>query len=548
MKKTNRRSKQASPGGASPSAPDNNQKQHYEERVHQLQQENNAFQKENEELRKKLENVSSTPNVGVLKLKEDYLQKLNVLEEQVTELKKKQNVQSQLSTQRPKGDEATKRLQFEIQSLKAQKVQMQCKIKLQSVQFRLCKTSLEKEVLQLRKEGRRNENEMQKLFASNQRLKMVLQRKTEEASMATKRLKELLESRKALSHKSAGARGGNIPRIQSIEHELDVTTRLHELCSEYERQMEEMAEEVAKLKEEAEMLKQENYRCPLQEKEVDCLEKDLDIKDLKEQVVSLSGLLAQLKIQKAELNHRDKLQDDLSQPSFSLGSSDELFEGPETSESENFGEAKIAREKSAVGKCCSCSKKSLCKTSKCRCRSTGDSCGKSCGCALTKCTNREAVPVKLSNSPQSETAESILNCLDIVETERTGIVASQGAMLLQGALAQKPAEMNNNRRTRKEPLCDIGNTLIESDALKPRQTKKGRKPVIQLVAVDPPSSLPENIEGPKEADILVKLPGPVPPAVPHLDDLVVSKATGVPAARYPVRQARALNQKENHSL
>lgn len=46
----------------------------------------------------------------------------------------------------------------------------------------------------------------------------------------------------------------------------------------------------------------------MQEKEVDCLEKDLDIKDLKEQVVSLSGLLAQLKIQKAELNHRDKLQ------------------------------------------------------------------------------------------------------------------------------------------------------------------------------------------------------------------------------------------------
>lgn len=96
---------------------------------------------------------------------------------------------------------------------------------------------------------------------------------------------------------------------------------------------------------------------------------------------------------------------------------------------------------------------------------------------------------------------------------------------------------------------------IESDALKPRQTKKGQKPVIQLVAADPPSSLPENMEGPKEADkskvqadILVELPGPVPPAVPHLDDLVVSKATGVPAARYPVRQARALNQKENRSL
>lgn len=41
---------------------------------------------------------------------------------------------------------------------------------------------------------------MHKLLALNQRQKMVLQRKTEEAAMAYKRLKELLESRKALSH------------------------------------------------------------------------------------------------------------------------------------------------------------------------------------------------------------------------------------------------------------------------------------------------------------------------------------------------------------
>ncbi len=41
---------------------------------------------------------------------------------------------------------------------------------------------------------------------------------------------------------------------------------------------------------------------------------------------------------------------------------------------------------------------------------------------------------------------------------------------------------------------------IESDALKPGRKKKGRKPVIQVVAVDPPSSLPENTKGPKIAD------------------------------------------------
>lgn len=78
---------------------------------------------------------------------------------------------------------------------------------------------------QLKKEGRRNEYEMHKLLALNQRQKMVnrfsnnsfllywlnplfmsslqvLQRKTEEASLATKRLKELLESRKTSSRES----------------------------------------------------------------------------------------------------------------------------------------------------------------------------------------------------------------------------------------------------------------------------------------------------------------------------------------------------------
>lgn len=41
---------------------------------------------------------------------------------------------------------------------------------------------------------------------------------------------------------------------------------------------------------------------------------------------------------------------------------------------------------------------------------------------------------------------------------------------------------------------------IESDELKPGRKKKGRKPEIQVVTVDPPSSLPENIKGQRKAD------------------------------------------------
>ncbi|KAM6543174.1 hypothetical protein CsatB_007621 [Cannabis sativa] len=366
-------------------------KQHYEKKVHELEQEKRVLQREIDELRHNLANISFTTDDGAQKLKEDYLQKLNLLESQVSVLKKKQDAQAQLLRQKQKSDEAAKRLQDEIQRIKTQKVQLQHKIKQESEQFRLWKASREKEVLQLKKEGRRNEYEMHKLLALNQRQKMVLQRKTEEASMATKRLKELLEARKASSRETSGPGSINGPGVQAlmqaIEHELEVTLRVHEVRSEYERQMEErgrMAKEIARLKEEAEMLKQANSRdcpetmspgarnsriyalenmlssssstlvsmasqlseaeerergfsgrgrwsqvrsladaknlmnylfnlasssrCLVRDTEVVCREKDLQIRDLKEKIVSLSSLLRKSEMQKAELIHQVKTQ------------------------------------------------------------------------------------------------------------------------------------------------------------------------------------------------------------------------------------------------
>ncbi|URE03705.1 CXC [Musa troglodytarum] len=237
-------------------------KQHYEKKLLELEQEKKLLTKEIEHLRFNLSNLSSTSDGSAQKLKEDYLQKLNMLETQVSELKKKQEAQAQLLRQKQKSDEAAKRLQEEIQRIKSQKVQLQHKMKQESEQFRSWKVSREKEVLQLKKEGRRNEYEMHKLLALNQRQKMVLQRKTEEAALATKRLKELLEAKKS-SREASATGNANGPGIQvlvhAIEHELEVTLRVHEVRSEYERQMEEraaMAKEVAKLKEESETLKQ----------------------------------------------------------------------------------------------------------------------------------------------------------------------------------------------------------------------------------------------------------------------------------------------------
>lgn len=49
-------------------------------------------------------------------------------------------------------------------------------------------------------------------------------------------------------------------------------------------------------------------RCESCEKEVDYLENDSDIKELKEQVASLSCLVRQLRTQKSEPDHENKSQ------------------------------------------------------------------------------------------------------------------------------------------------------------------------------------------------------------------------------------------------
>ncbi|MED6172391.1 hypothetical protein PIB30_049597 [Stylosanthes scabra] len=230
---------------------------HYERKLLEMEHEKKILQQEIEQLKYNLANISSNSDDGAEKIKQDYLLKLNALEMQVAELKRKQEDQAMLFKQKQRSDEAAKRLYDEIQRIKAQK---------ESEQFRLWKATREKEVLQLRKEGRRNKYEMHKLLALNQRQKLVLQRKTEEASMATKRLKDLLESRKASSRESTSVGGGNASGIQAlmkaIEHELEVAVRVHEVRSEYERQMEEyvtfrrnrMASEMGKLKEEVETM------------------------------------------------------------------------------------------------------------------------------------------------------------------------------------------------------------------------------------------------------------------------------------------------------
>ncbi|XP_050291792.1 kinesin-like protein KIN-4A isoform X1 [Quercus robur] len=234
-------------------------KQHFGKKITELEEEKRIVQQERDRLLAEVENLAANSDGHTHKMQDNHAQKLKGLEAQILDLKKKQESQVQLLKKKQKSDEAAKRLQAEIQYIKAQKVQLQHKIKQESEQFRQWRASREKELLQLRKEGRRNEYERHKLEALNQRQKMVLQRKTEEAAMATKRLKGLLEARKpAARDHSVTSNGhtqtgqGNEKSLQRwLDHELEVMVNVHEVRFEYEKQTQvqaALAEELAIMK------------------------------------------------------------------------------------------------------------------------------------------------------------------------------------------------------------------------------------------------------------------------------------------------------------
>ncbi|KAK4352113.1 hypothetical protein RND71_027631 [Anisodus tanguticus] len=219
-------------------------KQHFGKKLLELEEEKRAVQQERDRLLAEVENFAANNDGQAIKLQDTHSQKLKSLEAQIQDLKKKQENQVQLLKQKQKSDDAAKRLQDEIQSIKAQKVQLQHKIKQEAEQFRQWKASREKELMQLKKEGRKNEYERHKLLSLNQRQKMVLQRKTEEAAMATKRLKELLEARKSSGRESSVTSNVHVANGQSnekslqrwLDHELEVMVNVHEVRHEYEKQ------------------------------------------------------------------------------------------------------------------------------------------------------------------------------------------------------------------------------------------------------------------------------------------------------------------------
>ncbi|XP_039697663.1 chromosome-associated kinesin KIF4A [Pteropus medius] len=227
----------------------------YQDSIKHLELEVINLQKEKEELL--LELQTTKKDVNQAKLSERRRKRLQELEGQMADLKKKLNEQSKLLKLKESTEHTVSKLNQEIRMMKTQRVQLMRQMKEDAEKFRQWKQQKDKEVIQLKERDRKRQYELLKLERNFQKQSNVLRRKTEEAAAANKRLKDALQKQREVAdkRKETQSRGmeGTAARVKNwLANEIEVMVSTEEAKRHLNDLLEDrkiLAQELAQLKE-----------------------------------------------------------------------------------------------------------------------------------------------------------------------------------------------------------------------------------------------------------------------------------------------------------
>uniref|UniRef100_UPI001659D3E3 chromosome-associated kinesin KIF4A-like n=1 Tax=Halichoerus grypus TaxID=9711 RepID=UPI001659D3E3 len=155
----------------------------YQDNIKNLELEVINLQKEKEEL--VLELQTTKKDVNQAKLSERRRKRLQDLEGQMADLKKKLNEQSKLLKLKESTEHTVSKLNQEIRVMKSQRVQLMRQMKEDAEKFRQWKQQKDKEVIQLKERDRKRQYELLKLERNFQKQSNVLRRKLRRQQLPT---------------------------------------------------------------------------------------------------------------------------------------------------------------------------------------------------------------------------------------------------------------------------------------------------------------------------------------------------------------------------
>lgn len=240
------------------------------------------LEKEREELK---EVVRTKNGAASIKLAEERRKRVQHLETEIADIKKKNKHQASLLKQREKDTEQIKKLNTEIKDMKQMKVKLIRKMKTESDDFRQWRVQREKEIVQLRAKDRKMQTEAVRKDLMHNKQRIVLERRFQESNAANKRLKEaLLLAQKAKDGRQANS-GKPVQRSTTwLNDELEVVTSIVDIKQSFEQLNEARAELTAKLNK----LKR---RRPINTDEVKQLEEDIEMHNA--QITDLRGKITE---------------------------------------------------------------------------------------------------------------------------------------------------------------------------------------------------------------------------------------------------------------
>lgn len=242
----------------------------YEANIHKLEKERDDLQSQ----------LRSKNGVISVKLAEERRKRVQQLETEINQIKKKNKHQAQLLKQREKDSDQIKKLNAEILQMKQLKVKLIRKMKTESDEFRQWKAEREKELVQLRAKGRKMQSDAVKKDMIYEKQKNVLQRKFEESNAANKRLKEALLRCKTAKEDKQANKGVSSRSLNWLSDELEVITSIVDVKQSFEQLNETRADLTAKLN----RLKRQR---PVDEEAVKALTEDIEMHNA--QITDLRG-------------------------------------------------------------------------------------------------------------------------------------------------------------------------------------------------------------------------------------------------------------------
>ncbi|XP_017153045.1 chromosome-associated kinesin KIF4 [Drosophila miranda] len=211
-----------------------------DEKVKQCNQKIDELESERRDLIDQLRTIKSKDPSA--RIAEERRKRLQLLELQIAELRRKLITQANMLKMREKEREKINNLSAEIRAMKESKVKLIRTMRCESDKFRQWRTVREKELTQLKSKDRKMQSEMVRQQTLHTKQRQVLKRKCEEALATNKRLKDALD-RQASAQRQRHAKDptGGAKTDSWVERELEVILSVIDAEHSLEQLMEDRA-------------------------------------------------------------------------------------------------------------------------------------------------------------------------------------------------------------------------------------------------------------------------------------------------------------------